>query len=109
MSHIKNGRQRDFGGLTSLDETTLTRNLRPLMEAGWVAASTGTDQQEARPPHRGGGGQAATGAPSLGAPPGSRMRIVPADGNLVRPSGAPAGTHSAGRPNIILIFFGPIT
>src|SRR5262245_26881786 len=29
-------RQRDLGGLTSLDETTLTRNLRPLIDAGWV-------------------------------------------------------------------------
>jgi DNA-binding MarR family transcriptional regulator len=39
-------RQRDLGDLTSLDETTLTRNLRPLMEAGWVAASTGADRRE---------------------------------------------------------------
>src|SRR6266705_1928013 len=30
-------RQRDLGGLTSLDETTLTRNLRPLIDSGWVA------------------------------------------------------------------------
>src|SRR5262249_16291145 len=30
-------RQRDLGGLTSLDETTLTRNLRPLIDGGWVA------------------------------------------------------------------------
>src|SRR5258705_2091339 len=39
-------RQRDLGGLTSLDETTLTRNLRPLIDAGWVAAGTGEDRRE---------------------------------------------------------------
>ena len=39
-------RQRDLGGLTSLDETTLTRNLRPLIEAGWVAISPGEDRRE---------------------------------------------------------------
>jgi DNA-binding MarR family transcriptional regulator len=39
-------RQRDLGGLTSLDETTLTRNLRPLIDAGWVAIGAGKDQRE---------------------------------------------------------------
>jgi DNA-binding MarR family transcriptional regulator len=39
-------RQRDLGGLTSLDETTLTRNLRPLIDSGWVAISTGEDRRE---------------------------------------------------------------
>ena len=39
-------RQRDLGGLTSLDETTLTRNLRPLIEAGWVAIRPGEDRRE---------------------------------------------------------------
>src|SRR5262249_61621080 len=39
-------RQRDLGGLTSLDETTLTRNLRPLIDAGWVAVGTGEDRRE---------------------------------------------------------------
>jgi DNA-binding MarR family transcriptional regulator len=39
-------RQRDLGGLTSLDETTLTRNLRPLIDAGWVAISPGEDRRE---------------------------------------------------------------
>ena len=29
-------RQRDLGKLTSLSETTLTRNLRPLIGAGWT-------------------------------------------------------------------------
>jgi DNA-binding MarR family transcriptional regulator len=39
-------RQRDLGELTLHDETTLTRNLRPLVEAGWVAVRTGTDRRE---------------------------------------------------------------
>jgi DNA-binding MarR family transcriptional regulator len=39
-------RQRDLGALTSLDETTLTRNLRPLIDAGWVAIRPGEDRRE---------------------------------------------------------------
>ena len=39
-------RQRDLGALTSLDETTLTRNLRPLIDAGWVAIRPGGDRRE---------------------------------------------------------------
>jgi len=39
-------RQRDLGDLTSLDETTLTRNLRPLIDAGWVAIRPGEDRRE---------------------------------------------------------------
>jgi DNA-binding MarR family transcriptional regulator len=39
-------RQRDLGELTLHDETTLTRNLRPLIDAGWVAIGTGQDRRE---------------------------------------------------------------
>ena len=39
-------RQRDLGGRTSLDETTLTRNLRLLIDAGWVAIRPGEDRRE---------------------------------------------------------------
>jgi DNA-binding MarR family transcriptional regulator len=39
-------RQRDLGARTSLDETTLTRNLRPLIDAGWVAVEPGEDRRE---------------------------------------------------------------
>jgi DNA-binding MarR family transcriptional regulator len=38
-------RQRDLGELTSLDETTLTRNLRPLIDAGWVAIRPGKEDR----------------------------------------------------------------
>ena len=46
LSAAGEGRQRDLGGLTSLDETTLTRNLRPLIDAGWVAIRPGQDRRE---------------------------------------------------------------
>jgi len=39
-------RQGDLSGLTSLDETTLTRNLRPLVDARWVAVRSGDDRRE---------------------------------------------------------------
>jgi DNA-binding MarR family transcriptional regulator len=32
--------------MTSLDETTLTRNLRPLLDAGWAAIEPGEDRRE---------------------------------------------------------------
>jgi DNA-binding MarR family transcriptional regulator len=39
-------RQQDLGESTLHDETTLTRNLRPLLDAAWVAVRTGTDRRE---------------------------------------------------------------
>jgi DNA-binding MarR family transcriptional regulator len=39
-------RQGDLSGLASLDETTLTRNLRPLVKAGWIAVRSGDDRRE---------------------------------------------------------------
>jgi DNA-binding MarR family transcriptional regulator len=39
-------RQRDLAERTLHDETTLTRNLRPLVHAGWVAVRTGADRRE---------------------------------------------------------------
>src|SRR5262249_69630 len=38
--------QGDLGELTHLDETTLTRNLRPLVKAGWIAVCRGQDRRE---------------------------------------------------------------
>jgi DNA-binding MarR family transcriptional regulator len=46
LRHAGEVRQRDLGALTSLDETTLTRNLRPLLDAGWVAVAPGEDRRE---------------------------------------------------------------
>jgi DNA-binding MarR family transcriptional regulator len=39
-------RQRDLGEVTVHEETTLTRNLRPLVDAGWVEVRTGQDRRE---------------------------------------------------------------
>ena len=39
-------RQGDLGGLTHLEETTLTRNFRPLVAAGWVSVQPGDDRRE---------------------------------------------------------------
>jgi DNA-binding MarR family transcriptional regulator len=39
-------RQRDLAGLTLHDETSLTRGLRPLVDAGWVAVRAGDDRRE---------------------------------------------------------------
>jgi len=39
-------RQGDLVGLTHLEETTLTRNLRPLAAAGWVSVRSGDDRRE---------------------------------------------------------------
>src|SRR5262249_22554645 len=39
-------RQRDLAEWTLHDETSLTRSLRPLVEAGWVAVRAGDDRRE---------------------------------------------------------------
>jgi len=39
-------RQRELGERALLDETTLTRNLRPLVSSGWLAVRTGADRRE---------------------------------------------------------------
>ena len=39
-------RQGDLGGLAHLEETTVTRNLRPLVKAGWIAICSGNDRRE---------------------------------------------------------------
>jgi DNA-binding MarR family transcriptional regulator len=39
-------RQRDLARRTLHDETSLTRSLRPLVEARWVAVRTGDDRRE---------------------------------------------------------------
>ena len=39
-------RQGDLGGLTHLEETTMTRNLRPLVAAGWISVRSGEDRRE---------------------------------------------------------------
>jgi DNA-binding MarR family transcriptional regulator len=48
LGHAGEIRQRDLVPLTHLEETTLTRNLRPLIDAGWVALGRGDDRREKR-------------------------------------------------------------
>ena len=38
--------QGDLGSLLSLDSTTLTRSLQPLLDAGWVKSERGEDRRE---------------------------------------------------------------
>lgn len=40
--------QGELGELASLEETTLTRNLRPLEKAGWLAICPGSDRRQKR-------------------------------------------------------------
>jgi DNA-binding MarR family transcriptional regulator len=46
LSRVGKIRQRDLGRMASLDETTLTRNLQLLIEAGWVDTTVGEDERE---------------------------------------------------------------
>jgi DNA-binding MarR family transcriptional regulator len=46
LARLGQARQGDLSEMTSLDETTLTRNLTPLVKAGWVAARRGADRRE---------------------------------------------------------------
>jgi DNA-binding MarR family transcriptional regulator len=39
-------RQGDLSDLIHLDETTITRNLRPLVAAGWISVRRGDDRRE---------------------------------------------------------------
>jgi DNA-binding MarR family transcriptional regulator len=46
LSRFGELRQRDLAERTLHDETSLTRSLRPLVEAGWVAVRAGDDRRE---------------------------------------------------------------
>jgi DNA-binding MarR family transcriptional regulator len=46
LRHSGEVRQRDLAGLTLHDETSLTRSLRPLVDARWVAVRAGEDRRE---------------------------------------------------------------
>jgi DNA-binding MarR family transcriptional regulator len=46
LARVGEVRQGDLGEMASLDETTLTRNLRPLQKSGWVTIRTGSDRRE---------------------------------------------------------------
>jgi DNA-binding MarR family transcriptional regulator len=46
LDRVGEVRQGDLGELASLNETTLTRNLRPLQRSGWVTIRPGADRRE---------------------------------------------------------------
>ena len=46
LGRVGEVRQGDLGEMASLDETTLTRNLRPLEKSGWVTIRAGSDRRE---------------------------------------------------------------
>jgi len=46
LDRIGEVRKGDLGEMASLDETTLTRSLRPLEKSGWVTFRAGTDRRE---------------------------------------------------------------
>ncbi len=46
LARVGQVRQGDRSGLTSLDETTLTRNLPLLAKAGWIVIRRGDDRRE---------------------------------------------------------------
>jgi DNA-binding MarR family transcriptional regulator len=46
LGRVGEVRQGDLGELASLEETTLTRNLRPLEKSGWVTTRAGADRRE---------------------------------------------------------------
>lgn len=46
IQHFGEVRQRDLAERTLHDETSLTRGLRPLVEAGWIAVRSGDDRRE---------------------------------------------------------------
>jgi DNA-binding MarR family transcriptional regulator len=46
LGRVGEVRQGELGEMASLDETTLTRSLRPLEKAGWVMLRAGADRRE---------------------------------------------------------------
>jgi DNA-binding MarR family transcriptional regulator len=46
LGRVGEVRQGDLGAMAALDETTLTRNLRPLERSGWVTTRAGADRRE---------------------------------------------------------------
>jgi DNA-binding MarR family transcriptional regulator len=46
LNRVGEVRQGDLGNMAGLDETTLTRNLRPQQKSGWVTIRAGDDRRE---------------------------------------------------------------
>jgi DNA-binding MarR family transcriptional regulator len=87
-------RQGGLSGLTSLDETTLTRNLRPLVAAGWIAVRSGDDRREKLVTIT---GAAAAIANAVHHATGRRIRALPIPPDKLLPQDTP-GDDQAARP-----------
>jgi len=46
LGRVGEVRKGDLGEMASLDETTLTRSLRPLEKSGWITIRAGSDRRE---------------------------------------------------------------
>ena len=80
LDRVGEVRQVDLGAMASLDETTLTRNLRPLGKSGWLTIRARVRSPgEAGRDHRGGENDGGRGPPGLVEGP-DRMKNVLRDG-----------------------------
>jgi DNA-binding MarR family transcriptional regulator len=85
-------------GQTSLDETTLTRTLRPLIDAGRVAIGLGEEWREKRlVVTEAGDAMLAEARPAWGARAGTHA-VAAARGDLVGAPGYPSPPRPGGRP-----------
>ena len=99
-------RQGDLSGLTSLDETTLTRNLRLLVNARWLAVRSGGDRREKLITiTKAGTAKLAEAGPAWERAQ-ARMRAQLPDETWQPPAGGPPGASQTNGPS--LIFLGPI-
>ena len=96
-------RQRDLAELTLHDETTLTRNLRPLVDAGWVAVRTGEDRRERWFKITAAGiGEGPRSPPRVGAGPASVAGDV-TGGDMAGPLGDPPADREAHGGHVVFL------
>ena len=96
-------RQGDLSGLTSLDETTLTRNLRPLLDARWIAVRSGDDRREKLVTiTKAGTAKLAEARPRVGAGAGADAGAA-AGGRMAAPAGGPPGARQANGRGLIFL------
>jgi DNA-binding MarR family transcriptional regulator len=103
LRHAGEVRQRDLGALTSLDETTLTRNLRPLIDAGWVAIRPGEDRREKLVRLTDAGAAKLREARPAWERAQERMRSRLPGGDVVGPPGSLARTDPPGRRDVVFL------
>ena len=96
-------RQGDLSGLTSLDETTLTRNLRPLLDSRWIAVRSGDDRREKLVTiTKAGTAKLAEARIRMGAGRKSKMRAY-TGGSMAATDGGPPGSREANGRGLIFL------